>query len=96
MGISGVYVDSFIEANLASCVGISLDAHYPHYFFDVVDVTEDAVILRSHSNGKELYLPIHKGKRSEYAVIDMKPRMADVFGWNAEKVKIYPIKGKRI
>ncbi len=97
MGITGQYVKTFSEANLAVVVDIHLDADYPHVFFDVVAVDDehDTVTLRSHSTGEELTLPIKQRGEREYTEITMSSSFEKLFRRPPTKFEITPLKGHR-
>lgn len=96
MGIYGIYVKTFKEGNLASCVDINLDAKYPHVFFDVISITDNLVKLKSHWDRTEFEFPIKKGKYSEYTFITQQSPYGECFGWKPKTFKIVPMKGERI
>ena len=95
MSIDGKYVKTFKEANLASCTGISLDADYKHYFFDVIEVKEKEVKLKSHNRGEEFNFKIHNNKHGEYAEIEQKSTFEIMCNRKPTKFKIAPFKGER-
>jgi hypothetical protein len=99
MGISGQYVKTFREGNIASCTGISLDADYPHYFFDVIEADEKTVKLKSHHAGEEFTFDIHQVvgrlKGQEYAVIEQKSSFEKMLNRKPSQFKIIPMNGKR-
>lgn len=95
MGISGKYVKTFAEANLATCTGISLDADYPHYFFDVLEVNDGKVKLRSHNGRKEFEFHIFQGPHCEYAEIEQKSSFEIMSRRKPTKFKIAPFNGER-
>lgn len=65
MGISGQYVKTFRECNLACCLDLHLDADYPHAFLDIVEVRGKTVILKGHRGGV-FSREIHRGRHFEY------------------------------
>ncbi len=105
MGISGKYVKTFAEANIASCVDIHMNSDYPHFFFDVlgtevmVDGHPLVVKLKSHRNSTVFTFPVKKGKvngyTTEYAEIEQSSSYERIFGQKPHKFKIIPMQGKR-
>lgn len=101
MGISGNYVGKFSEGNLASCVDIHLDAHYPHVFFDIVEIKQDLlgettkVVLKSHWDSTKFEFEVKQGEDFEYAEIRQQCPLGKMLGDKPSIFKIIPMKGKR-
>lgn len=96
MAIVGQWVSTFENANLACVDGISLNADYPHVFFDVVSVDKKNVTLKSHSDGTEMTLKRKRGHTSDFLEIEMKSSYEKIFRLRPAKFKITPFKGKKL
>lgn len=95
MGVSGQYVRTFAEGNLAICTEMNLDAQYPHVSFDIIEASEGTVRLKGHRGGTEFEFPIKKGRVCEYAEITQQSSFAAIFGVRPKTFRICPMKGER-
>jgi hypothetical protein len=96
MGISGKYVESFDNADLACVADLHLNSDYPHFFFTVKEVTSDRVRLMSHRNGEEMWFNReHKDEKNEFVVIKMMSSFERMVGRSPTMFKIYPMKEEK-
>lgn len=94
MGISGVYVNTFAEANIASSVNVSMNADLPHFWFEVTAIENGAVTLKDQ--GEVVTLPIHTNKNGEYVEYPMVSTWERHFrGGKPSIYRFVPFQGKR-
>ena len=96
MGVNGNYVATFKDANLAVVSDISMNADYPHFWFDVVGWDGKHVTIENRD--QRFTLPIHKGRKGmklEYVVIEQSSSFERFTHRPPTKFKVHPFKGQK-
>lgn len=97
MGVSGRYVKTFAEANLASAINVHMNADYPHFFFDVLGVEGKNVKLKSHWDSTEFTLPIKRNRSGQFVVLQQVSTYERLFqGGKPADIRFQPMQGERI
>lgn len=97
MGVSGRYVSTFAEGNIAYASPMHMDSDYPHKFFDVLEQNYKFVRLKSHWDSTEFTFPIKRETSGqEFAAIEQSSSFERIFNRKPAKHRVYPMNGKRI
>ena len=101
MTVSGGYVKGFEGANMAMVSGINMDADYPHWCFEVVEVVKalfdvSEVVLKSMQTGEVIRLKVRRSdiSKHEHAVIKMSSSFEKLTDRPPASFRINPFKGK--
>lgn len=96
MGVSGKFVKTFAEGNLALAANVHVSADYPHKYFDVLGVEDGMAKLKSHRGGQEFALPIKRNKQSEFVTLEQVSTFEQIFGrGKPAEIRIIPMQGER-
>lgn len=91
VGLTGRYVKTFKDGNIASTEGYHCNGPPPHTFFKIIGIEGNMVRLQDHVSHN---LQIKKDNFSEFAELTMKTEFEALFGRPARKFKIRPMKGE--